>query len=121
MQDVRPVNPAKEPIRKAILYFQEEGTRLVKRLEELERALDALQVVRKYSRNGAVGDVDIIAIQKEIQEIQAELERCKRRQDSLPTACERCGGRGTSGSGFGTHTCSFCKGMGFREPIGSLK
>lgn len=117
MEDVRVVDPAKERIRKAVLYFREEGTRLAERTLKLMREQDALLVVRARSRWDLACDASLITIREAIAETWSESQLCKRRQAALPAACSSCDASGVVGSGPDARACSSCGGAGFQEPL----
>ncbi len=110
MENEQPVaDPAKERIRRAIVYFRDEEARLEERLHQREQVLDALLVVRVHG--GAVSDIDVANAREAVREAREEWNLCWKRQRSLPAACGTCRGEGTDAKTGSV--CPACKGIGF--------
>lgn len=115
MQDVRPVNPKMEKIRKAMVLIRGECERYRMQLASLKEEADALQVVQEQ---GGATEESFIFLRDRISETQRSLTRYETLSKVLPSPCSECGGSGIAGQGMGAHTCSWCKGVGFQSPGG---
>jgi hypothetical protein len=119
MQDVRPVDPKKEAIRKAVEFFHQQLLVAEKEKERVEAVLAAHQVLLAHAPD-LVKPADIMLLRNDVRDAQWKIELAQRCCKALPDPCTGCGGRGVAGSGMGAHTCGFCHGVGYNEP-GALR